>query len=363
MGEISERGSDGAVATLTPVHDNAGFHVPAGDLEIRQNPIRVRGTTPARTPIALADLMRAAGAGSEMLAATAGWLSGERRTSPATRDGYVRDLSWWIAYATARRLDMADVDPIEADLYAAALREAGLAEPTRARRISAAASWYAYLGRARGVPNPFDGMERPRVPGASSTRGMSEDELQRMLAYARQRETPRTYAVLALLVATAARDGSIVGARLDGLGHDRGHRVIDLPVKGAAGKTKRFVLPPLACEAIDAWLAARGGEDGPLFTTKTGQPLDQPYLYRLVKRVATAAGVTPVSPHGIRHSVITLLLSKGHPLHVVQDLAGHADPRTTRRYDRAAESLDRSPAYELGQIIAAGVERHAGRWT
>jgi integrase/recombinase XerD len=38
---------------------------------------------------------------------------------------------------------------------------------------------------------------------------------------------------------------------------------------------------------------------------------------------------------------------------------GHADPRTTRRYDQARETLDRSPAYDLGQLLAAGVARHA----
>ena len=114
-------------------------------------------------------------------------------------------------------------------------------------------------------------------------------------------------------------------------------------------------------EALDRWLAVRGDAPGRLFVTSTDNPIDQPYLYRLVKRVARAASVPEVSPHGIRHSVITLLLDRGHPLHVVQDFAGHADPRTTRRYDRARESLDRTPAYELGQIIAAGMERHSPR--
>jgi hypothetical protein len=45
---------------------------------------------------------------------------------------------------------------------------------------------------------------------------------------------------------------------------------------------------------------------------------------------------------------------RGYPTHVIQDLAGHADARTTRRYDLARESLDRSPAGDLGAIFAAG---------
>jgi integrase len=351
--------------TAESVHDNVCFHVATRDLVVvRPEPIRVRGTTPAKNVRALAELMNTIDLPADMLEATAGWLSSERRNSVATQNGYSRDLSWWITYAHARGLNLADVDPIEADLYAAALRDAGLGDATRARRLSAASSWYAYLHRAgRAARNPFgDGMERPRVADVSRTRGISEDELERMLAYARGRESERTYAILALLVATAARDGSLVRATLGGLGWDRGHRVIDLPVKGQAGKTKRFVLSPFAGDALDGWLAVRGETPGLLFITSKGSPIDQPYLYRLVKRVARAADVPEVSPHGIRHSVVTLLLDRGHPLHVVQDFAGHADPRTTRRYDRARESLDRSPAYELGQILAAAVERHSEKY-
>jgi len=78
----------------------------------------------------------------------------------------------------------------------------------------------------------------------------------------------------------------------------------------------------------------------------------------MINRVARAAGVPfPISLHSIRHSVITDLLSDGTPLHIVQDLAGHADPRTTRRYDRAAGALDRSPAYHLGSRFESALAR------
>jgi integrase/recombinase XerD len=317
---------------------------------------------PARTPRELAELMRAAGVPTAGLELTAAWLSGERRQSPATQAGYIRDLSWWLTYAAARDLDVADVSPTEADLYAAALRGAGLAAATRARRISSVSSWYGYLTRAGAAArNPFgDGMDRPRVAAGSETRGLSEDELDRLLAYAAVRETARTFALLAVMVATGCRVSSVTGTVLSGLGRDSGHTVLDLPVKG--GKTKRFVLPPFATAALDRYLAGHGAFEGPLFATSTGRPLDQPAVFRTVRRVAIAAGIEgaeKLSPHSLRHSVATLLLSRGHPLHVVQDFLGHADPRTTRRYDQARESLDRSPAYDLGQVLAAGVARHA----
>jgi site-specific recombinase XerD len=309
--------------------------------------------------------MREAGASAAVLEKTAAWLSGERRRSPATQTGYIRDLSWWISYLNARGLNPGNVEPSDADLYAAALRDAGLADSTRARRLSAASSWYGYLLRARVVTsNPFgSGMERPRVSESSDTRGLSEDEINRLLAYAKARESARTYALFAVMIATGCRVGSVTRTTVDSIGRDRGHAVLDLPVKG--GKTKRFVLPPLATEALDAYLAERGDTPGPLFATRTGKAIDQPYVFRLLRRVAEAAHIPAadhVSPHSLRHSVATMLLDRGHPLHVVQDFLGHADPRTTRRYDRARESLDRSPAYDLGSALAAGMDRYASAY-
>lgn len=326
------------------------------------------GPAPAHNAHGLATLMRAYGLPESALAKTAAWLSGERRQSPNTQAGYIRDLSWWLTYAAARGLDVTDPDPSEADLYAAALRDAGLADATRARRLSAASSWYAYLVRGGiATGNPFgDGMERPKPPKDSTTRGMSVEEIERMLAHAKKHESARTYALLVLMVNTAARVSGATRTTVGNIGRDGGHATIDLPVKG--GGTKRFVLPPLAAEAIDVYLTERGevAPDAPLFATRTGKPIDQPYVFRLIRRVAKAAGIPhadKLSPHSIRHSIATYLLSTGKPLHIVQDFLGHADPRTTRRYDRAAGNLDRSPAYELGATLAAGIDRFTETYT
>src|ERR1017187_3868498 len=58
--------------------------------------------------------------------------------------------------------------------------------------------------------------------------------------------------------------------------------------------------------------------------------------------------------HSMRHSFATLYLDAGGSLRDLQDAMGHADPRTTRRYDRARYSLDRSPGYALAGYLAAG---------
>lgn len=306
--------------------------------------------------------MRSNGMTIKALEATGAWLSSEKRTSETTKRGYIQDLGWWITYLQGRGLHPADVAPSEADLYSSALRECGLAASTRSRRLAATSSWYDYLVRAgQAARNPFTKMDRPKTSDASKTRGLSKNELDRILAHAHDYETPRTYALLCMLVVTACRVGGVIGAQCSALGYDRGHRVIDLPVKGGGEEnTKRFIIPPYASVALDCYLEVRGVDDGPLFRTDTGKPMDQPSIFRLLRRIAVKAGVPhgdSISPHSLRHSIATHLLEK-HPLHVVQDLLGHADPRTTRRYDRARDALDRSPAYELGQEFARGEAAH-----
>jgi len=75
---------------------------------------------------------------------------------------------------------------------------------------------------------------------------------------------------------------------------------------------------------------------------------------RTVKRPCRAAGITKrISHHSLRHSFITAALDAGVPLRDVQEAASHADPRTTMRYDRVRQSLDRHATYVVAAFIAA----------
>ena len=76
-------------------------------------------------------------------------------------------------------------------------------------------------------------------------------------------------------------------------------------------------------------------------------------MFRLVRRLATRAGLPSadrLSPHSLRHAFATNAREIGVPLEDVQDAMGHADARTTRRYDRARFALHRDPALRLGDL-------------
>src|SRR5207247_9280329 len=117
------------------------------------------------------------------------------------------------------------------------------------------------------------------------------------------------------------------------------------------GKVVTVPLAPRTAQAID--LATNERTDGPIFLTADWRRLDRHGAGRIVRRVAHRAGITKkVGPHTLRHAFITAALDAGVPLRDVQEAASHSDPRTTMRYDRGRQSLDRHATYIVATFIA-----------
>jgi integrase/recombinase XerD len=160
---------------------------------------------------------------------------------------------------------------------------------------------------------------------------------------------------LAVMLTTGARTTEVLAVDVADLGATGGHRVLKVTRKG--GKRQSLPLVPWVGELVDAYLAGR--TDGPLFATTARDGgygrMDEPSLLRLVRRTGAAAGLEnaeQLHPHSLRHSAITGALEAGGTLRDVQAMAGHADPRTTERYDRMRGRLDKSPIYLLGAALA-----------
>ncbi|GAA0451404.1 integrase [Actinoplanes capillaceus] len=288
------------------------------------------------------------------------WLS--RQRSAHTRTAYRRDLWQWGDWCAATGRNPLTARPADLDAWIVEQRATGArgkpaAESTIARRLSAIASWYDYLvvnTAADPEPlirhNPAQAAARPRVdPDDSSTVGLARTEADRLLAQARA-DSRTNHALILLLLVAGLRVGSAIDARIEDVGADRGHRVLNLTVKG--GRRRRVPLPPVLAHAIDEMLAERGAPaEGPLFVTPSGLPIYELYVHRLIRRLARGAGLasaSALSPHSLRHTAITEILdATGGDLRRAQDFAGHADPRTTRRYDRRRDQLDNHGAYLL----------------
>ena len=95
---------------------------------------------------------------------------------------------------------------------------------------------------------------------------------------------------------------------------------------------------------------------GPILLNSRGTRMDRHAATRRLRRLAGTAGikVTRAHPHMLRHTFVTTMLDAGVDLRDVQIAARHADPRTTTRYDRARQNLDRHPNYILAAYMASG---------
>ena len=159
----------------------------------------------------------------------------------------------------------------------------------------------------------------------------------------------RDHALVSLLALNGLRVSEATGADIDSLGLERGHRTLTVTRKG--GKVVTMPLAPRVARTID--LAIGDRLDGPLFRAASGRRLDRHGAGRIVRRVARAAGITKkVGPHTLRHAFVTAALDAGVPLRDVQEAASHADPRTTMRYDRGRQSLDRHATYIVATFVA-----------
>ncbi|MFG1919193.1 tyrosine-type recombinase/integrase [Micromonospora sp. NPDC048898] len=321
---------------------------------ISDAPVPVRPSAPPALP-------------SGPIEVTEAWLR-NRRLSEHTRDAYRRDVTGWLRWCASRDLDPLRVTFLHVNEYARALEATigarsgrPLTPATVARRLSALSSWYDFLVKLGGVAaNPVSGVDRPRVDrDHSATIGLTPEEVDALLGAADADTGPtaaRNRAALALLADLGLRVGELISLDLTDLGTERGHRSVRFVGKG--GKQRRRALTPGTGYAVDAYLAQRAAATGvpvpqltgPLLVTASGARLDRHSVFRMVRRLARAAGIpawAKLSPHSLRHAFATTARSEGVPLEDVQDAMGHADPRTTRRYDRDRHNLDRDPAYAV----------------
>jgi site-specific recombinase XerD len=113
-------------------------------------------------------------------------------------------------------------------------------------------------------------------------------------------------------------------------------------------------LPPAVGRAIDR--AIGGRTDGPILLNTRGTRMDRHAATRRLRHLARTSGVRigRTHPHMLRHTFVTTMLDAGVDLRDVQIAARHADPRTTMRYDRARQNLDRHPNYILAAFMASG---------
>ena len=159
----------------------------------------------------------------------------------------------------------------------------------------------------------------------------------------------RDAAIITVLYAAALRRQEIVDLNLADVDLKEGK----LRILGKGSKRRQVYLQPDAVAALEAWLDIRGRQIGPLFTrvTKSGKVilrrLTPQAIYYLLENRQKQAGLDAFTPHDLRRTAITDLLSAQVDVLTVSAIAGHASADTTRRYDRRSEKNKKAAALKL----------------
>ena len=257
-----------------------------------------------------------------------------------TVKAYAEDLSQLIEFAETQGItDVHAVDSTLLRSFLAYLQSLGLARASRARKTATLRSFFSYLARQSLLPrSPAVGLRSVKTE-RRLPKYLRSDEMEALLA-APAAETAlglRDRALLETLYATGMRAGELVTLCLSDVDYDEG--VIRVIGKGnkermtLLGRQAVFALQRYVRKGRPELLLNAEKDDGALFVNRYGGRLSDRGVRKLFDRYCDAASThLKITPHVLRHTFATHLLSNGADLRLIQELLGHASLATTQMY-------------------------------
>jgi len=289
--------------------------------------------------------------------------------SPKTRVNYTRDVKGfvdWLAENTSIN-SLAEVTPAHLQQYQIALynferhdnepatkeKEAKrLSVGTQANRLAAVRKFFSWLLSEQQIAyNPASTLQLPKQPHRLPRGVLTKAEARRLIE-----ATPTTKgrdirdrAILEVLYATGIRRAELLGLTI----YDADLQTATLRVDGKGNRTRIVPLTQSAIAALKLYLeearavfAREAGQVRLFVSTRSGGPLDDDDIVRIVRKAATRAGIKKhVTPHTLRHTCATHLLKGRADIRQIQKLLGHRRLSSTEVYTRVELS-------DLAEVIA-----------
>jgi tyrosine recombinase XerC len=281
-------------------------------------------------------------------------ISVSKTQSHNTVQAYSQDLGQFFCFLTEKvcgkrveDLTSADITPECIRRFAIYLGRQDYKGATISRKLSAVRSFCRFLTR-RGV---IDENPAKRVSSRKThtylPKVFSQDEIARILSVI-DTATPlgkRDRAIVELLYSSGLRISELAGLNIGDVDYSLGF----VQVTGKGGKERFVPLGSMALDAIGRYLdegrplleskTEKQSQElavmsKPLFINRFGKRLSDRSIRRILHKYILRAGIDPegLSPHTLRHSFATHLLSGGADLRSVQEMLGHASIKTTQIY-------------------------------
>ena len=287
------------------------------------------------------------GGAADLLERWLAQLTAVRQRSAKTADAYRRDVAGYLGFLALHRggpmgrQALGDVTLADLRAWMAAERARGLSSASLARALSAVRAFYAWLDAAEGVDCPAIHVVRtPKVP-ARLPRPVAEPGARAVLGAVSADAEPwiaaRDQAALTLIWGSGLRISEALGLR------QRDAPLAEvIRVTGKGGKQREVPVLPAARQAVEHYrdlCPHASARNDALFLGARGGPLNARLLQKAMAEARMALGLpASATPHALRHSFATQLLSAGGDLRAIQELLGHASLSTTQVYTQVDES-------------------------
>lgn len=284
--------------------------------------------------------------GNDLRDAVHNWLrqlTGERGQSAATHDAYARDLRQFLGFLKHHLGhppclgDLARLDAKTVRAFLASRRKGGAVSRSLSRSLSALRMFFRWLEREDTLKNhAVLQIALPKIPH-SVPKPLTVDSAAAMVtpgaSDADDWIAARDCAVMVLLYGCGLRISEALSLTLRTAplnGHDVMH------ITGKGGKERMVPALPVVSEAIARYVRLCPyplERDGPLFVGARGGPLSPRLIQLAMEKMRADMGLPDTAtPHALRHSFATHLLSAGADLRQIQELLGHASLSTTQIY-------------------------------
>ncbi len=262
------------------------------------------------------------------------YLRARARLAPSTLATYRSDLVAFVEFLRSADLDALDAASLKR--YFATLRRDGLSQRTLLRKASVVRGFVSHVSRSQGAP------AAPRIKVGKAPSGLPKPVPERVVSrlldglgdQAEASPDPyvlRDLAMLELLYGSGLRVSELCGLARADVDLKRGF----VRVLGKGAKERFVPISGPAAHALQSYLARGLGGTGRLFLNRRAKPMTPRDVRRALQRRAPFA----ISPHQLRHSFATDLLTHGADLRSVQELLGHSSVATTQIYTKVSLEL------------------------
>ncbi len=268
-------------------------------------------------------------------------LAHERRASPHTLRAYGDDVTRFLGFQTGHlggvvtQKTLAKLSPADIRAFITARRSEGLGPGGVQRAMAAVRSFYKFLAREGILENAAPrAIRTPRIK-RRLPRPLSVDDAARAITVAGDHDIDwlgaRDAALLTLLYGAGLRISEALSLK-------RGDVPLGatLTVLGKGRKERSVPVLPVVAEALQSYagkIPFTGAPSDALFLSRRGKPMSAREAQSLMQKLRGALGLSDrATPHALRHSFATHLLSGGGDLRSVQELLGHASLSTTQIY-------------------------------